>query len=171
MGDEEANQDFPKNPPRFAFCNSVYDTAKKKARARNQLSLVTAILQGTSLRTEKLQGRDHLVAPAVLVQGQILHNNLGVTFLPPEEITDKWAEEWNGAPVVVHDHPTSRGVSISARTPEILDQRGVGFVFHARVERNGVTQLKAEVWLDIERASKVLQDFANSPLAGSLLIQ
>jgi len=100
-------------------------------------------------------GEDYLVAPAVLVQGQVLRNNLGVTLLSPEDITDDWAQDWNGVPVVVAEHPTQRGVPVSARNPEILDSRGVGYVYRARVERNGTAQLKAEVWLNVARAEEV----------------
>ncbi len=114
-----------------------------------------SIAEAGPLRTESLMGRDFLVVPAVLVQGQILRNNLGTTLLPDDALTDAWAEEWNGIPVIVQDHPSLRGVSVSARSPEILDSRGAGYVFHARVVRNGTVQLKAEVWLDIARAAEI----------------
>jgi transcriptional regulator with XRE-family HTH domain len=150
MGDEEAVADFPDKAQRFAFCNSVYE------RAHNaHFALSSASLQGKSIRSDTLMGRDFLVVPAVLVQGQVLHNNLGATFLPPDEITEDWAGEWNGIPVVIHEHPTYRGVSVSARTPEIINARGVGFVYRAHTARNGTAQLKAEVWLDLERAEQV----------------
>ncbi|KKL24321.1 hypothetical protein LCGC14_2416480, partial [marine sediment metagenome] len=113
-------------------------------------------MQGsTTPRVEELMGRDFLVVPAVLVQAQVLHNNLGASLMPRDAITDDWAEGWNNIPVVIHDHPTVRGVSVSARSPEILNMRGVGYVFHARAVSNGTTQLKAEVWLDMARAEEV----------------
>jgi len=155
MGDAEANSTFPDRDQRYAFCNSVYERANQEATMlRNKWFLATASLQGP-LRTEQLMGRDYLVVPATLVQGQILHNNLGATFLPPEAITDKWAQEWNGVPVVVHDHPSQRGVPVSARSPEVLQSQGVGYVFRARAVRNGTTSLKGEVWLDLARAEQV----------------
>jgi transcriptional regulator with XRE-family HTH domain len=153
MGDDEAVRDFPNNDQRFAFCNSVYERARNMTS--QQFAVTIASLNAAALRTEQLMGHDYLVVPAVLVQGQVLNNNLGTTFLPPDEITDAWAQEWNGVPVVIHDHPTQRGVAVSARTPEILDLRGVGYVFHARATRNGQVQLKGEVWLDVERAEEL----------------
>ena len=153
MGDGEAKRDFPNRDQRLAFCHSVYE----RHRAEN-MELATAVVRlggGIKTRIEQLQGRDHLVVPAVLVQAQVLHNNLGSTFLPPDEITDEWAEEWNGVPVIIHDHPSRRGIPISARTPEIWNSRGVGYVFSAHVARNGTTQLKAEVWLDMARAEQL----------------
>lgn len=96
-------------------------------------------------------GREFRVVPATLVRSQILHNNLGATYLPAEDITQEWADTANGAPVVI-DHPTSRGVPISARDPAVLNARGVGFLFRTRAE-NGT--LKGDVYLDESRASEV----------------
>lgn len=102
-------------------------------------------------RTESLLGREFRVVPATLVRSQILRNNLGATFLPPEVITDTWADTANGAPVLI-DHPTSGGRSVSGRTPGILNAMGVGFLFNVRAE-NG--ELKGDVWLDPSRVDAV----------------
>lgn len=95
-------------------------------------------------------GRPHKVFPAVLVREQILNNNLGRTFLPAEEI-EASVDAWNGMPVVVR-HPTKRGQPVSARTPDVLNARGVGQVFNARLEDGS---LKADVFVDLERARAV----------------
>ena len=122
-----------------------------------RLLLIVAEAIGTS-RIATLMGDEFRVVPAVLVQSQVLNNNLGATFLPAEEITAEWAEEWNGAPVVVHEHPTKRGVAVSAKDPEVLNSLGVGFVFNAKVDEvEGVRRLKAEVWLKLARAQQVAE--------------
>lgn len=99
------------------------------------------------VRTETFQGREYVVVPAVLVKAKVLMNNLGRTYLPPEAITPGWADLVNGAPVVT-DHPRGR----SARTPDVLNQLGVGFTFNARAQ-NGA--LKADVYLDPARVADV----------------
>ncbi len=153
MGDKEARRDFPDQAQRAAFCHSVFK--KKRASQVNQQHFTLAIASFHGIpRTEQLMGREYLVVSAVLVQGQVLNNNLGASFLPPDEITDEWAQEWDHAPVIV-DHPTNRGVPVSARSPEVLDARGIGFVFRAHAVRNGTAQLKAEVWLDVAREEEV----------------
>jgi hypothetical protein len=110
-----------------------------------------------TVRTETFQGRTFRVVPAVLVRSQVLRNNLGVAFLPADEITDEWAEQWNGIPVLVGPHPSQHGHSVSGRTPELWDARGAGWVFNAGAEQESpqVRRLVAEVWLDIARAAAV----------------
>lgn len=117
--------------------------------------LLTAAAVG-DVRTEQLMGREYRVVPAVLVQSQVLNNNLGRSYLPPEDITSAWAIHWNGVPVVVGDHPTVRGVSVSARSPDVLNAMGAGFIFGAHVDTVGdIAQLKAEVWLEVARAEQL----------------
>ena len=89
-------------------------------------------------------GRPFLAVPAVLVRSKILNNNLGRTYLPPDAITEEWANAANGAPVVV-DHPSRRGTPISARDPAVLNSQGAGFVFATHAEDGAV---RGEVWLD-----------------------
>jgi hypothetical protein len=98
------------------------------------------------VRREMYMGREHVVVSAVLVRSKVLHNNLGRTYLPPEDITPEWAEQWNGSPVVV-DHPRT-----SARTPDVMNALGGGFIYRARAQ-NGA--LKADVFLDPARAADV----------------
>jgi len=98
------------------------------------------------VRREDYMGREHLVVSAVLVKGKVLHNNLGRVYLPPEEITPEWAEQANGAPVV-SDHPGT-----SARTPDVMNKMGVGFLYRARAQDG---HLKSDVFLDPERADTV----------------
>lgn len=108
-------------------------------------------------RSTTFLGREFLVVPAVLVRSQVLNNNMGRTFLPEDEITADWANEWNNIPVLVGDHPRQQGVNVSARNPDLINQRGVGWIFGARIDTDveGVRRLSAEVWLDVERASVV----------------
>lgn len=98
------------------------------------------------VRREEYMGREHIVVSAVLVKSKVLHNNLGRTYLPPEDITPEWAETANGAPVVV-DHPHS-----SARTPDVMNALGVGVLHRARVQDGA---LKADVFIDPSRESAV----------------
>ena len=103
------------------------------------------------VRTEVLMGREFRVVSAVLVKSKVLNNNLGRTFLPAEEVTQRWADSANGAPVII-DHPSMRGRPVSARDPDILNASGVGFLFRARAQ-NG--QIGADVFFDASRVNDV----------------
>ena len=109
-------------------------------------SLRLAVHRTGAVQNATLQGRDYKVFPAVLVQEQVLNNNLGATFLPAEEILAS-ADAWNAIPVV-EKHPTMRGRAVSARDPQILNDRGVGMLFNARAEDG---KLKADVYVDVAR--------------------
>lgn len=112
--------------------------------------LTLSVQQVGPLRTEEFMGREHRVFPAVLVRSQVLHNNLGATFLPADEIQQS-ADAWNGIPVVIR-HPMRRGMPISARAPGVLNATGAGFLFNARAEGGA---LKADVYVDVDRARNV----------------
>jgi hypothetical protein len=99
-------------------------------------------------RDVTMQGRAYKVFPARLVQEQVLNNNLGATFLPAAEIAAS-APAWNATPVVER-HPMRNGAPLSARSPEVLDQVGLGFVFNARADG---AALLADIYLDAERVA------------------
>lgn len=118
--------------------------------------IVTHELRSAQSRTETFLGRTFRVVPAVLVRSQVLRNNLGATLLPTDVFTEEWANLWNNIPVLVGPHPSHRGTPISGRSPELLNERGAGWIFNAKVdERNGVHRLVGEVWLDEARAAAV----------------
>lgn len=115
-------------------------------------------LQSTGAsRKETFLGRDFRVIPAVLVRSQVLRNNLGVCLLPQEDITDDWAELWNGIPVLVGPHPSEDGQAVSGRAATLWNERLGGWIFgaHAVQESPQVRHLAGEVWLDESRVGEV----------------
>src|SRR4051812_835752 len=122
----------------------------------NQI-VVALELNQPKARTEKFLDREFTVVPAVLVRSQVLRNNLGVTYLPAEDITEDWAGTWNGIPVLVGPHPSMRGVPVSGRSPQLWNERCAGWIFNAKTvqETETIRHLAAEVWLDNSRASAV----------------
>lgn len=146
MGDSEAREDFPDDSQRAAFCNSEWE----RAQNMSDRTWLTANQTGTA-RRETLEGREHVVVPATLVQEQVLNNNLGKTFLPADEITDTWADIANHAPVLV-DHPRQRGRPVSAKDPTVLNAQGVGRLFNVRAEDG---KLKGDVFLDPSRRDDI----------------
>ena len=109
---------------------------------QNQHIALRANLGGSS-RVEMLEGREHLVVPVVaLVEGVV-----NGAYVPAEEIAAS-LRAWNGVPFVVN-HPSSRGVFISANSPQVLESQAIGRVFNAALDGS---KFKAEVWIDTVKA-------------------
>ncbi len=102
-------------------------------------------------RSESINGRPYLVAPMTLIVPGVLNGSRGPLLYPPEEI-ERSVAAWNGVPLVLGHPRNSNGVPISARSLEILNRIGLGFVQGARTE-NG--KLMAEGWFDVIRMKEV----------------
>ena len=122
---------------------------------------VIANLAG-NVRRETLNGRDHLVAPVVLLRSGILHGSQGPLYYPPEEVSANF-QAWNGVPLVI-DHPKTEIGHVSAKAPGVLGKQGVGELRYARID-NG--NLKGEAWVDEKRAQQVWPDLLNQLQAGN----
>lgn len=101
------------------------------------------------LRREQRDGREYLVSPATLIVPGVLNGSKGPLLYPLDEIRNT-ADAWNGMPIVV-GHPTKDGSPVSARSPEVLDQFGIGDVFRVTVN----DKLTAETWFDVLKTESV----------------
>lgn len=127
---------------------------------------VTLAVQVVGPVVEKtLMGRPHRIFPVVLVREQVLHNNIGRTYLPADEIAAS-VDAWNGMPIVIR-HPSKRGMPVSARDPDVLNTRGAGQVFNARYEDG---TLKGDAWIDMTLAEAMPEtgDVVNRVDAGEI---
>lgn len=103
------------------------------------------------IRYETLNGRRHLVAPLSMLVPGVLNGSKGPLLYPPEEVGLNH-DAWNIMPMVVN-HPTDeKGKAVSARSPKVLEQFGVGTVFNAGF--NG--KLAAEGWFDEEKSIQLI---------------
>lgn len=120
-----------------------------------------AILSDIKIRTEFLDKRLHLVAPVVmLVEG--VHN--GLLYL--EEDLKTIPESWNGRPIVV-THPKKDGEPVSVNSsPELVEKTRIGTIFNSIYEDK---KLKAEIWVDVDRAMKIAPNILSSINNGTSL--
>ncbi len=109
---------------------------------------LTANILGKT-RREKLNGREHIVAPLSLIVPGVLNGSQGPLYYPQEEI-NKNPSAWNHIPIVL-GHPALNGSHVSARDPDILNATGIGVVM--RAEANG--KLIAEGWFDVETTRRI----------------
>lgn len=102
------------------------------------------------------EGRDTLVVPVVMARADVVMNG---SWVPVEELIP---ETWNGVPVTV-GHPEKDKGFTSANSPEVLTDWAVGRIFNAALDG---LKLKAEAWIDMERATAVAPGLVPSLEAG-----
>src|SRR5262245_30831572 len=127
------------------------------------LTSMTANLVGRPRRVS-LNGRDYLVAPSVLIVSGVLEGSEGPLYYPPSELA-AYPEGWNHTPIVVY-HPTENNIPVSARSPQVLERQGVGFVFNSKYTVDilpgapaPVPRLTAEAWLEVDALRRVDASF------------
>lgn len=118
------------------------------AAAGPVLERITINIGGGKVRKEKLEGRDHLVVPTVLLMEQVLNGSAGPIFYPHDE-NKKSVAAWNMMPIVIN-HPEVDGTPVSARTPDEINSRKVGVVLNS-VADDATKKVKAECWFDVDR--------------------
>jgi hypothetical protein len=96
-------------------------------------------------RKRTLNGKAYYVVPATMIVPGILAGSNGPLYYPPEEVSKNPAI-WNSTPIVVW-HPTKNGQNVSARTPGVVEEYGIGEV--RRASYNG--KLTAEAWFDVNK--------------------
>lgn len=97
-----------------------------------------------------LHNREYLVAPAVLIVEGVLNG----AYIPEAALV---AQHWDGVPIVVGHPMDADGIPISARSPEVIEQYGIGHVYRAQLglgQRGAQTvrSLQSELWIDMDRA-------------------
>lgn len=101
---------------------------------------------GGGVRREPFDGREHLVVPVVMIVDGVLNDAL-VT----HEEYGRFVSAWDGRPVPVR-HPQKNGQYVSANAVDVLQKTVIGQILNSRVESN---KLKAEAWLDVEKAKRL----------------
>lgn len=119
------------------------------------LKLITAeIVRNVAMRTETYNGKDHLVAPVILlVEG--VHNDY---YYPASEM-ESTAHLWNGVDVPIMHPQDDTGNYISVNfDPKLNDQCTVGRLWNVTFEEatdKHPARLKGEVWIDREKLNKI----------------
>ena len=122
---------------------------------------------GAAVRREKLEGRDHYVAPAAMIAEGVWEGSGGPLFYAGEDLGGS-SPSWNYKPIVVYHPKDKDGRHVSACAPNVLNTRKVGVILNTRYDG----KLRAECWFDIERTKAVDGRIitaleANRPLEGS----
>jgi hypothetical protein len=105
---------------------------------------------GYVIEEKMYRGKNHLLVPVTMMVEGVHNGSHGPLYHSIAEL-GKFPEMWNGIPIVIN-HPEVDGMNISANSPDVIDDQGVGYVFNTHV--NG-SKLAAEAWLDEERLREI----------------
>jgi hypothetical protein len=113
---------------------------------------------GATERT--FQGRKYWVVNLSMLKPGVLPGSKGPLYYPPEEVL-RSVQKWDSMPIVVN-HPMKDGNPIKARSPEVLEKQGIGYVFNSRFDDG----LKADGWFDQERTAAIEPRIADALKTG-----
>jgi hypothetical protein len=131
--------------------NSAAPVAEETAAIQN----FTVNVSGP-VRREKMEGRDHVVVPMVMMVEGVLNGSAGPLLYPADEMA-KTPAVWNYKPVVVY-HPTMNGRGISACEPTVIDTQKIGVIMNTKFipgKGDQPAKLKAEAWIESDKARRV----------------
>lgn len=164
MADPITTRDYSRQAQRYAVCHSQWDGRRVNNMKLHGIAVNS--LAGYEVRYETKDGRQHIVAPVVILVEGVHSGTAGPIFYPLEEIRD-FPGSWDGRPVTL-GHPSVDDSAVSAGSPEMLDQYAIGTLFHTRfdLDRRG---LVSEIWVDVERARRMSKEVLDSLMAGQPL--
>jgi len=113
----------------------------------NELRVYIVSTQEYEIRTEVLDNVAYMVVPVVMMVEGVHSGNHGPLLHLAEEL-GKYPQSWDGIPVTISHPIDSEGRSISANSPEVLEQWSAGRVFNTYMD--GI-KLRAEAWLDEQK--------------------
>jgi len=136
----------------------LFEPAKKETN--NMLQRVTVNFS-SPVRKDKMEGRDYIVVPMVMLTEGVHAGSNGPLYYPPDELS-KSVTLWDHKPIIVY-HPQVNGGPVSACDPDILTNRKVGVILHSKYEDG---KLKAEAWMEPDRIkvvdSRILDSIENN---------
>jgi hypothetical protein len=128
--------------------------------------LTANTLSAYTARSERLDGVDYLVAPAVLLVEGVHHGSAGPVFYPLNELS-AFPGSWDGRPVTL-GHPEIGGQPISASSPDAIPLFSLGTLLNTVYDPQ-LGGLRSEVWLDINKARRIAPDVLSAMRNGEPL--
>jgi len=119
-----------------------------------KLTMLTAETLDSYTPTIRIfEGRQHLVAPVIILVEGVHAGSLGPVFYSADELSTH-PSSWNGVPVTIHHPSDEEGRGLSAGHPEVMDEFMVGRLFNTIYDPS-LPGLRSEIWVDIQRCSQL----------------
>ena len=113
-----------------------------------------------TIRSEKFNGDDYVVAPCVMLVEGVLEGSDGAGFYPAEE-NRQAVQAWNTKPVV-YGHPKDDGGNfVSVANARVLEKYQIGMVLNTEHD-DSTKKLKTEVWFNVKKTDAVDPQILNN---------
>lgn len=109
-----------------------------------------ALRQHFTPRRVQHEGRDHVIAPVVMLVEGVHAGSRGPSLYSAAVIARNPAV-WNGVPVTIQ-HPTDQQGPISANSPHVIERQAIGKMYNVHWSAG---KLKGEAWIDVAKAEAV----------------
>lgn len=160
ISSDTMSSEYPEEGQRAVVCYSQWRQRNNDAQFKSY-SVKLNYVSTTPVRHETLEGQEHLVVPVIMMVEGVHHGSGGPMLYLPEEF-GKDVFLWNGVPVPIL-HPTENGDPISCNMPQVINEYNIGRVYNAVYDEG---KLKAEIWINMERAQKVCPELVPMIQAG-----
>lgn len=111
------------------------------------------------------EGKTFVVAPVVILTEGV-HNGSAGSILHTATELQKHVQTWNDVPLVVM-HPSDDEGGISACSPQVLEDSGVGRLYNVEYRAENPA-LIAELWIDRDKANRISPQTLQELYAGKL---
>ncbi len=137
-----------------AKCEGMWDQFETAVEAVNTMKINCHVFRVdvAHVRRERHEGREHLVAPVIMMVEGVHCGSMGPSLYLAEEFSITPAI-WNGVPLPVF-HPEEDGQYVSANDPAIIEAQSVGRLYNVHFDEES-KKLKGEIWVDIARAMEI----------------
>lgn len=144
-------KEYPDRSQRLAVCMGQWHARGKNANELRVVHEQNRLMPNMSalIRREMFEGQEHLVCPVKLIKAGVVNGKLYT-----KDMLRKFANAWSDVPLPVW-HPEKDGEWVSAKSPQIIQERSVGRVYNTRYEDGW---LKGEAWINVEKCRRVSPD-------------
>lgn len=120
----------------------------------NERFQVSFTINTPAVRRTQHLGRDTLIAPVVLLVEGVHSGSMGPMFYSANELR-KSAPFWNDMPLPVFHPENAAGMSVSARSPQVMEANSVGRLYDVEYLDSPTPRLRGNLYIDIERCTSI----------------
>ena len=151
----------------YAICTTSFQKSGSAIYENAEMYGLHLCAATGEVRTEMVNGREHLVVPVVALMEGVIHPvNADTPEFVPWKTIERMAASFNGKPVVLN-HPVKDGKQCSAALPGIDVSHGIGVIRNARAVTE-TKRLLMEALIDKLKAKQLHPEMAQRLMEGKV---